>query len=91
MYQGQKTSNGRMLCMSSGSLAVNVSGCLMGKITGALLPVVQEEGGGVLSPALGDKRIWIGREGIPSSLEDLAKLLCNICQSVQMRGLSVEP
>ena len=63
----------------------------MGKITGALLPVVQEEGGGVLSPALGDKRIWIGREGIPSSLEDLAKLLCNICQSVQMRGLSVEP
>ena len=45
----------------------------------------------MLSPALGDKRIWIGREGIPSSLEDLAKLLCNICQSVQMRGLSVEP
>lgn len=61
----------------------------MGEISGVQYYHYPGEEG--LNSVLKDKRIWTGREGITSSLEDLTKHLCNICHSARMYRLSFEP
>lgn len=79
-----------MFCMSNECRTVNVNGSPQWeRSVGCSIIIIQEKGG--LNSALKDKRIWTGREGITSSLEDLTKHLCNICRSARMYRLSFEP